>query len=227
MTSSKRMVNYLRKRGVKIGNNVFFKNSKRISIDLINPKLIEIGNNVFFNRDFTLLIHDAVNRVFREKYGVFLPNSFGKVKIGNNVSFARNVTVLKGVTIGDNVFVGHSSLVTKDIPSNCIVAGVPAKVICSLDDYFERAKQKCIEETRSYCKDVLESTGKLPNERQLSSVSDLFVDGSNIDEYLGSLGANKRKRAIKRMNGQFDLYKARHKAVYDGIEDMFVKMNLK
>lgn len=51
------------------------------------------------------------------------------IRIGKDVWFAANVTVLKGVTIGDNVVVGAMSLVNKDIPSNCIAGGVPAKII--------------------------------------------------------------------------------------------------
>lgn len=51
------------------------------------------------------------------------------VKIGKNVFIGSRVTVLKGVTIGDNSVIGASSLVTMDIPSNVIASGVPAKII--------------------------------------------------------------------------------------------------
>lgn len=56
----------------------------------------------------------------------------GGVSIGNNVWLGDKVTVLGGVSIGDNVIVAANSVVTKDVPSNCIVAGVPAKVIKEL-----------------------------------------------------------------------------------------------
>lgn len=55
------------------------------------------------------------------------------VVIGNNVVFGSRVVVLKGVTIGDNSVIGAMSLVTKDIPANCIAAGVPAKVIKQIE----------------------------------------------------------------------------------------------
>ena len=51
------------------------------------------------------------------------------VIIGKDVWFAANVTILKGVSIGDNVVVGAMSLVNKDLPSNCIAGGVPVKII--------------------------------------------------------------------------------------------------
>jgi acetyltransferase-like isoleucine patch superfamily enzyme len=49
--------------------------------------------------------------------------------IGNNVSLGLNVTIIGKVTIGDNVIIGAGSVVVKDIPSNCVAAGNPAKVI--------------------------------------------------------------------------------------------------
>ena len=51
------------------------------------------------------------------------------VHIGNNVFIGMHCVVMKGVTIGDNSIIGAGSIVTKDIPANCIAAGVPCKVI--------------------------------------------------------------------------------------------------
>ena len=51
------------------------------------------------------------------------------IKVGNNVWFGGNVTVLSGVKIGDNAVIGAGSVVTKDIPKNCVAAGNPCKVI--------------------------------------------------------------------------------------------------
>lgn len=49
--------------------------------------------------------------------------------IGNNVSIGANVTIIGDITIGDNVIIGAGSVVVKDVPSNCVVAGNPSKVI--------------------------------------------------------------------------------------------------
>lgn len=49
--------------------------------------------------------------------------------IGNNVSLGVNVTIVGKVTIGDNVIIGAGSVVVKDIPSNCVAAGNPCRVI--------------------------------------------------------------------------------------------------
>ncbi|MDO4565403.1 MAG: DapH/DapD/GlmU-related protein, partial [Clostridia bacterium] len=55
------------------------------------------------------------------------------VTIGNDVWIGGNCTILPGVTIGNNVIVAAGAVVTKDVPDNCVVAGVPAKIIRNLE----------------------------------------------------------------------------------------------
>ena len=88
---------------------------------------IRIGDNCRIGDG--VAIYDAdfheVNPSTRDRsVGVVKP-----VVIGNNVWIGSRVMVLKGVTIGDNSVIGAMSLVTKEIPPNCIAAGTPAKVI--------------------------------------------------------------------------------------------------
>ena len=66
--------------------------------------------------------------------------SVGEVTIGNNVFIGQKSTILAGTRIGDNVIIGANSLVKKDIPSGVVVAGNPAKVICTLEEFIERRK---------------------------------------------------------------------------------------
>ena len=51
------------------------------------------------------------------------------MRVGNNVWIGYGACILRGVTIGDNAIVGTSAVVTKDVPANAVVAGVPARVI--------------------------------------------------------------------------------------------------
>ena len=59
------------------------------------------------------------------------------VKIGNDVWIGGNVTILPGVTIGNNVVVAAGAVVTKDVPDNCVVGGVPARVIKAIENDVE------------------------------------------------------------------------------------------
>ena len=62
----------------------------------------------------------------------------GQVYIGNHVFIGANTTILPGVTIGDYAVIGAGSIVTHDVPARTVVAGVPAKGICGVDEYVAR-----------------------------------------------------------------------------------------
>ena len=63
---------------------------------------------------------------------------FGRVVIGDFVYLGNNALVMPGVTIGNNVLVAAGSVVTKSIPDNVVVAGNPAKYICTIDECYRR-----------------------------------------------------------------------------------------
>lgn len=62
------------------------------------------------------------------------------VRIGNNVWVGANVTILPGVSIGDNAIIAAGAVVTKDVPANMLAAGIPAKVIRHINTYMESIK---------------------------------------------------------------------------------------
>ena len=100
---------------------------------------VEIGGEI----DGGLYISHRCAVVFPEKAGknlrvgpcaVIGKNRGGRPRIGNNVYIASNSTVIGGISIGDNVIIGAGSVVTKDIPSDGIYAGNPAKFIRHMKD---------------------------------------------------------------------------------------------
>ena len=56
------------------------------------------------------------------------------VNIGNDVWIGANVTIVPGVTIGNNVIIAAGAVVTKDVPDNTLVGGIPARVIHKLEN---------------------------------------------------------------------------------------------
>lgn len=180
-SSSKRYTIFLRSKGVFIGKN-FSMRPHNSTIDLTRPSLITIGDNVFFNDNFKLYTHDFVSGVFIHMYNDFLPSS-GAVTIGNNVRFGANCTVLKGVTIGDNCFIAAGSIVTRDIPSNSVAAGIPCKVITTIEKYYSKRKDACVSEAFLYAQSIVERFGRKPVPTDFWEEFPLFVDKSNIDNY--------------------------------------------
>lgn len=139
--SSDTYIKFLRKKGVKIGDGTTIYSPRHVFIDIQRPWLLEIGEDVQITNGVTIITHGYDWSVLKRAYGDIIGSS-SKVKIGNNVFIGMNTTILKGVKVGDNVIIGAGSLVNKDIPNNMVVAGNPAKIICSLDEYYK--KRKCI-----------------------------------------------------------------------------------
>lgn len=123
----------LKKRGMKCGKN--FSRQQGCFIDPSHCWLIEIGDNVTFSIRVTVLAHDASMKLLVGYARI------GKVIIGNNVFVGANATILPGVKIGDNAVVAANSVVTKDVPEGCVVAGNPAKVLYEKDVWETKIKQ--------------------------------------------------------------------------------------
>lgn len=212
ISSSTRFVNFLREKGVSIGDNVLFREPRTTRIDLSRPCLITIGDDVDINTHFTIMTHDFANFVFRNLFSDYI-NSSGAVTIGNNVYFGTQVTVLKGVTIGNNCIIGAGSIVTKDIPDNSVAAGVPCKVITSIDDYYHKRKKEGLEEAKEYIRAFRKRFNRNPylnNEMREEWV--YFIDANNIEQYPDI--------PIKqRVGSGFALWRGRYRAPYHSYEE--------
>lgn len=91
---------------------------------------VEIGENVVISHNVTIEDFDGHQLYYISEDGKKEPSNISEpIKIGNHVWIGAKVTILKGVTIGDGAVVAAGSVVTSDIPSNCLCAGVPARVI--------------------------------------------------------------------------------------------------
>lgn len=176
-------IEYLRKCGCTIGERVtFFSND--IHIDMTRPFLIEIGDDIKITKGVTILTHGYDLCVLRNVYNETIGSS-GKVKIGNNIFIGMNSTILKGVSIGDNVIIGACSLVNKDIPSNCVAVGNPAKPIMSLEEYYDKRKNCELKEAVSLAREYYNKYHKIPEPKIFHEYFFLFAkrDKEELDKY--------------------------------------------
>lgn len=118
--------------GMKVGKN--FNRLHGVILDPGHCWLIEIGDNVTMAPRVHILCHDASTKQFLNY------TKIGRVTIGDNVFIGAETVVLPGVTIGSNVIIGANSTVTHDIPDNSVVAGSPARVICTMEEYLEKER---------------------------------------------------------------------------------------
>lgn len=217
-SSSDRFRGYLIKKGIVVGKGTHF-DPKTSVIDISRPSLVTIGDNCYMNRNFTLLTHDWVTNVFIHK-GLDFINSSGKVTIGNNVSFGQNVIVLKGVTIGDNSFIGAGSIVSKDIPANCIAVGSPCKPIMAIEEYHKKRVLKSKEEAFEYARSIRERFGRKPIIEDFWEEFPLFISGSEVNKY-------PNLPIKKQLGSTYEHYITYHKAEYPSFEDFLEAANIK
>lgn len=115
------------------GKNIFIGDNftGNYNLTILDIRKVTIGDNVMIGPGCLIsTVNHPTSPMGRRKHlGIAKP-----VTIGNDVWLGGNVTVLPGVTIGNNVIVAAGAVVTKDVPDNCIVGGVPAKLIREIEN---------------------------------------------------------------------------------------------
>ncbi len=114
---------FFKVKGYDIGEGTIIESG--ILWDKVNPKGIHIGKECLIAHGVTILTHDHCKRIGPSIVDCFKTDTI----IGDRCFLAVNSTIMPGVHIGNECVVGAGSVVTRDVPPNCIVAGNPAKVI--------------------------------------------------------------------------------------------------
>lgn len=144
--------------GVKMGENNFIASSFWSS----EPYLILVGSHCQITAGVKFFTHGGGGAVRK-----FIPkfDAFGKICIGNYVYIGSNSLIMPGVTIGDNVLIAAGSVVTKSVPSNVVVGGNPARIICSIEEYIERNLPYNLDSKGMFPKEKKELLLSLPDEK--------------------------------------------------------------
>ena len=112
----------------KNGKLLVGRNSRLNGVHIDVREKVQIGENVRI-APYTIIL-DSDFHDLKDHFGI---GPSKPIVIGDNVWIATRSTILKGVNIGEGSVVATGSVVTKNVPPNCVVAGVPAKVIKKLE----------------------------------------------------------------------------------------------
>lgn len=150
--------------GLKVGKN--FCRMHGVILDPSHCWLISIGDNVTLAPRVHVLAHDAslVNHLGYAR--------IGNVVIGDNVFVGADSVILPNVTIGDNSIIGANSTVSRNIPANVVVAGSPARVICTLEEYL--VKNRKLMKTNPVYGEDFTLRGNITTEKKRQQYNDLI-----------------------------------------------------
>lgn len=125
-------------RGVKIGKGVYI--GHEVMFDRVFTDQISIGDNTSVGDRTVITAHANIpsNTILKKIY----PRQIMPTKIGKGVWIMPNVILAPGITIGDEAVIATGSVVTKDVPTRTLVAGVPAKVVKDLSTHEVFINQK-------------------------------------------------------------------------------------
>lgn len=135
----------IRRGGVKLEGNPYFI-SDDIFLDDTDWSKITIEKNVTISRGVTILIHDfSVSRPIEEhESDVYRAYTIAPVSIKAGAFIGANVTILPGTEIGEDSIVGAGSVIKGEIPDNVVVAGNPARILKTNDEYYQSMREKAI-----------------------------------------------------------------------------------
>lgn len=101
------------------------------------PYLVTLGDNVLISREVNFICHDGASLIAKQQYPEM--DVVKPIQIGDNVFIGLGVTILPGVTVGNDVIIAARSVVTKNIEDGIIIAGSPARKIGKTEDKIKKS----------------------------------------------------------------------------------------
>lgn len=106
------------------------------------PYLITLKNHVRISNNVSFITHDGGNWAFRHEAPWLDVNHFGKIIVDEYTFIGANAVIMPGVHIGKHCVIGVGAIVTKSVPDDSVVAGVPARIICGTNTYANKMKKR-------------------------------------------------------------------------------------
>lgn len=220
--TSSRYIKKLQKRGVKIGDHCVFFDPSNTTIDSQRPHMLAIGDYVKITSGVCILCHDYSRSVLANISGMANVGESKPTKIGDNVFIGINAIVLMGSTIGNNCIVGAGSVVSGLFPDNVVIAGNPAKIICTIEEFYRKRKSNEVDAAKEYVKSFRKSYGRNPNVDDMTNAfSWLYLPRNNksIESYPSFFSLNGVSRDTLIQNFM------NSKPYYDSFDDFLKDCN--
>lgn len=170
--SKAEQIEVLRKGGAHIGKELRLYGDT-LKIDKQVPYMLHIGDYVEITDNVTILNHDYSWCVTKRMSAVLM-GGVGTVWIGDNVFIGTNTTILMNTHIGNNSIVGAGSVVHGAFPDNSVIAGNPAKVICSIEEYAAKRQKRQLNEAIEIVRCYRRAFGCNPSKEMLPAYFWLF-----------------------------------------------------
>ena len=168
--SQERLIRNFCNHGGVIGEGCKFYSPETVQLDMGKAFLIRIGSGCKITAGVTILAHDYSVSVAQNCFGyAHCLGGSAPVTIGNNCFLGMNAMILMGTVIGNNCIVGAGAVVKGTFPDNVVIGGNPARVICTLEEYYIRRRKQALEEAVACVKQVYHNTGRLPTWRQMGN----------------------------------------------------------
>lgn len=212
----KSYVDYLKKIGVRVGDNIEIFSPQNTYFDVVNPHLLEIGSSVSMTGPATILTHDYGVCVTKVYSGGEVLGKQKKTTIGNNVFIGWGACILPGTFIGDNTIIGAYAVVSGKLQPNSVYAGNPARLVCSIDEYYLKRKNAQLNEAVEVFREYETTYEKEPPEELFHEYFLLFRGGRSADP---DLPAFFEKKFYDHGNyTEAKIFYDNHKPMFDGYE---------
>lgn len=136
LADDQRRADFFRAEGAKIGRGCRILTTNLGS----EPYLISIGDETLVAPDVVFVTHDAGTWVFRKEHPK--ARRLGRVTVGSRCFIGTRAILLPGVKVGDRSIVAAGAVVSRDVPPGTVVAGVPARVLGTTEDYMRRTLEE-------------------------------------------------------------------------------------
>lgn len=160
------LVDRLKSKGISIGDGTYFFDPVSVRIDAQRPHMLKIGCNVKVTSGVRILCHDYSRSVLIGSHGINIGEA-DITSIGDNCFIGVDAIILIGSKIGSNCIIGAGSVVSGTYPSDCVIAGNPARIISSLNTFKEKRESCRTDAAYIYFKQYVLAHGRNPTEEEM------------------------------------------------------------